>query len=869
MPTWDDDEDQESKAAEGWRDLFGYGAKYLKKKWDESGENIHSILAAADRGDYEPLMDSGTELAMSTVGDSPKPKFKGLDMNEAARMARAKKMGFDTGKTMYHGAANDIKAFDPKASGRASEVDTGAFFFTDNPKVADEFAEYSSNGWFGRALDERTSQHPKMKEIDTKFKNADIDLNEWTIQRALLKEELRNQGANIYPVHLKTNKPYTIDWEGDYIEPKRVQELVAVAKKRGYDSVVIQNAKDSPQETLSKTITAVFEPSQIRSKFAVFDPKKAGSGNLSAALGGVGLGTGALMTNSQNAEASDKMPSGSWKDRAIAVDTSRKPSWKDRAQPVQLDAPKVSLGESALRGAAQGASLGFEDELAGLGGVAGNELGKLGVDQVEATSPELQAKLDAIAEQNIPSAMDVYWKSRDEERKANLAAAEVNPGTFLAGSVAGGIANPVSRVASSLPGAIGFGATQGIGSSESDLTKGKVSDAAIDTVIGAGTGAAGYGVGKAIPKVFDWIKAGGKKALTNFGPSGEAIEARLAGKAQDTARSYPELAEDMAGSLKALGEKTSELDHAAWGTLSKEPEIPKVTVTHAIDQAMGDIGVQGKQVGAVDKQVARVLGSLKEDLNQLSGNISESDLKGIIKNMDDNINWDDQSMQKLNSTLQAVRTKLDEGLKFRNPAYKKAMEPVAEQTGLLQNLRRKFNFQSEAGSGLTPTDTTASKIQASLRDNKAVTEGELKRLAELTGKDYSELANDYRLAQQFQKAPGARGSKRTNIGAALGAGVGGLTGGFVGAGAGASVGSLAGGAMDAYGGKAVGKLIDTYLKAGNSAAFGRFAPIIEQAAAKGPEALAVLSSILATNPEFRKEVEPLDMQNRKLGSHGH
>jgi hypothetical protein len=558
----------------------------------------------------------------------------------------------------------------------------------------------------------------------------------------------------------------------------------------------------------------------------------------------------------------------SWKTRAVPVS---KGSWKDRAVAVQVEPEKTSQLEAGLRGAAQGASLGFADELAGLGGVVGNELGKLGVDQVEATNSELQSKLDAIANSKTPSLGDVYRKSRDEERESNAAASDAHPGTYFAGSLAGGIANPGSALAGSLKGAATLGAVQGFGSANSDLTQGKVKDAAIDTALGAGAGAAGYGVGKAIPKVFDWIQAGGKKALTNVGPSPEAIEARLAGRAQDSAKNYPALAEDMAGTLKDLGKRTSELDSHAWSTLSQEAEIPKASVTHAIDEALGKLGVQGKNVGAADRQVARTLGALKEDISQLNDNLSEQDLKGLIKNMDDNINWDDQSMNKLNTVLEDVRTRFDEALKFRNPSYRKAMEPVAEQTGLLNNLRRKFNFESKPGSEpyeLFPTDTTASKVQASLRDNKAVTESELKRLAALTGKDYSEMANDYRLASQFQKGPGAQGSKRTNLGAALGAGAGALFGGPLGATMGAGLGAVAGGTADKYGGQLAAKLIDSYLKAGNTAAFGKFAGVIEQAAKKGPEALAVLASVLANNPEFKKEMEDPETQYRKLGNHG-
>lgn len=494
------------------------------------------------------------------------------------------------------------------------------------------------------------------------------------------------------------------------------------------------------------------------------------------------------------------------------------------------------------------------------GAIAG--AGKTAMDAITGVRGPLApgGKLEDLAED--------YRQARDSFTGDAKIAAEANPGIALASNVAGGLANPLFKGADTLPKAIAGSAAQAAGMSDADLTKGELRDTAIDAGIGAGAGALGYGVGKAIPKLWEGTKYFGKKALTNLGPSGEAIEARLAGKAQDAAKSYPQLAEDMGATLKDLGKQTSELDTAAWNTLSTEPEIPKMTITHALDDELSNLGIQGKTIGATDKQVSRVLNGLKNDLNQLSDHMSESDLKGIIKKLDDNINWDDQSQNKLNDVLEGIRTRFDQALKFRNPRYKKAMDPVAERTALLNDLKRQFNFKGVPGEGMVPTDTTAGKIQSSLRENKAVTQGNLEKLKNFSGKDYSDSANDYRLSQQFQKT-GAQGSKRTNIGAAIGAGVGGLTGGFVGAGAGASIGSLAGGAMDAYGGKVAGKLIDGYLKAGNSAAFGKFAPVIKQAAEKGPAALAMMSAILSKNPEFRKQMnlEEGDLQDRRLGSH--
>lgn len=445
---------------------------------------------------------------------------------------------------------------------------------------------------------------------------------------------------------------------------------------------------------------------------------------------------------------------------------------------------------------------------------------------------------------------DDYRQARDSFTGDARKAADANPGTALAANIAGGITNPLFKGANSLPKVMAASGAQSLGMSDADLTRGEFKGAAIDSGIGMGAGALGYGVGKAIPKLWDGVKYFGKKGFTNLGPTEEAISARLAGKAQPDAKTYSELGEKMSGTLKSLGKQTKELDGVAWQTLSPDQNIPKAYVTNALDESLNSLGVQGKVVGAADKQVSGALNALKEDIAGLSDNVSERDLKSLIKKMDENIDWDDQSRNKLNQVLQNVRMHFDKTLKFRNKSYKTAMEPVAERSNLLDEVKRLFNFRNEPGKGLRPTDTTASKMQSSLKDNKAITQEKLEQLKKFTGDDFENLANDFRMSQQFEKT-GAQGSKRTVLGAGVGSLIGTAVSPGVGSAVGGGLGAAAGSTMDQYGGKMVGKMIDSYLKAGNSKAFGKFAPVIQKAAAKGPEALAVVSAVLSDNKEFQ------------------
>lgn len=136
----------------------------------------------------------------------------------------------------------------------------------------------------------------------------------------------------------------------------------------------------------------------------------------------------------------------------------------------------VSKTESFLRGAAQGGSLGFADEMTGGG----------------------EAALDKILGKNGDLA-DLYRQHRDESRANYKAAEEENPMTSLAGNLAGGLVTPIPFGEAKTMGEIALngakiGAAAGLGSGEADLTKGQIGKAGGEMLRGAGTGAAIGGV---------------------------------------------------------------------------------------------------------------------------------------------------------------------------------------------------------------------------------------------------------------------------------------------------------------------------------------------------------------------------------------
>lgn len=132
--------------------------------------------------------------------------------------------------------------------------------------------------------------------------------------------------------------------------------------------------------------------------------------------------------------------------------------------------PEPSIGESIVRGAAQGATFGGVDEATG----AINALSDVAGDKY-----------------TLADLLDRYRAHRDESRANYAAAEQANPIASLAGNLAGGIALPMGAL-NSARSAMALGAAAGLGSSEADLTKGEVGQAAHDVGTGAVIGGAAH-----------------------------------------------------------------------------------------------------------------------------------------------------------------------------------------------------------------------------------------------------------------------------------------------------------------------------------------------------------------------------------------
>lgn len=247
-------------------------------------------------------------------------------------MERAQELGYN--KDVFHGTKQDIAGdFKPVYS-------DGLTFTTPNPDFASK--------WIGkgalqkRAGDtaevERQAAYKEFRQLKDEVFNP-VELNAMGLKDAAFDAEYDRRSklfrtaaeraglsysddsihGNVLPLkvkstntfnpavdsavmtdYIKTRYPeadealYDMFKNGDYLvyeDPQAVQYL----KDRGYDAMMLRESARQPNSTL-----AVFDPKNIRSRFAAFDPFKKDSANILAGFGGLSIIPSILPQNKES-----------------------------------------------------------------------------------------------------------------------------------------------------------------------------------------------------------------------------------------------------------------------------------------------------------------------------------------------------------------------------------------------------------------------------------------------------------------------------------------------------------------------------------------------------------------------------------------
>ena len=242
-------------------------------------------------------------MAAKTLG---KLIFGGSDRSRAAREAGAEQMNMEGG--YFHGTASDIKEFSPIKRGESTAARSAqkAFWVSDDPVTAGGYAEHAATYAPVQKL---------LRDAEKAEKAGNFDLYEQKIiqaedlDSAISRDNLAIGGQNIMPLRVNANLK-TVDMKGKSFDDEGVSDAINMhldsAKEGGFAGVKFLNLDDAAGLTnRPATHVAVFDPKDIRSEFAEFDPSKADSPNLLASAAPVGIaGLLGALGSSDQAEAS-------------------------------------------------------------------------------------------------------------------------------------------------------------------------------------------------------------------------------------------------------------------------------------------------------------------------------------------------------------------------------------------------------------------------------------------------------------------------------------------------------------------------------------------------------------------------------------
>lgn len=568
-----------------------------------------------------------------------------------------------------------------------------------------------------------------------------------------------------------------------------------------------------------------------------------------------------------------------WRSRATKVEESTN-NWKSRAESVSLPVEQPSILETAVGKLANGASLGFVDELAGGLEAAGQAAGVKGlggkIKDIGLTDEGPTLDFDKLKQ--------AYIQGRDKERLSQGAMSNAHPIVAGVSDLAGSIATLPATGAVTLAGrvltAAGLGAIAGLGSSQADLTQGDFAGAAKDTAIGGALGGAlQYGgekiIAPALSKAGQWISESGPvkaigKTLASVSP--ENTERYLA-RSGDVNKAL-EL-EDIGqyfkdDALEQFQQHLGKLDSEAWKTLNTKPTLNKNDILQMGDDFVqkilggkaGDL-TRSAGTGADADRIKTIYSQLEEIKNAYGSQLSEADLKSVVQSLQ-KLGWSLEGSPRTSiqgQALQQLSGIYNDALKSINPTYAEKMIPVQEATSTLQSLNRQF-INQQAPEQMDKFLRTAKKF-GSLSDESEVIKA-VRGLDKVTGADVENMIRDRLTQDSFYKGD-TNGSRKTLMGKALGAAVGGAIGyGETNDKYGAAVGAMTGFTMDKYAGQVFKNILNGQILATDGIQkiapyIGKFAQPLMDAASRGNQAVAATHFLLQqTQPEYRQMLQKMN-----------
>jgi hypothetical protein len=204
--------------------------------------------------------------------------------------------------------------------------------------------------------------------------------------------------------------------------------------------------------------------------------------------------------------------------------------------------------------------------------------------------------------------------------------------------------------------------------------------------------------------------------------------------AVDAAKTFPQVAEDVAGSMNKLTEHIGSLESAANATLDASKSIPVSTMTDAIEAQIKAIKMADVTTPAMENTEKVLQGMLDKIKNK--GTMTQPEVAKWVKSVQGKVNWNDPLGSELNEALTHVQSAVNDALKASNPAYGAATENFSNAVNLKTDLANAMGVEKESGLNGKWTDknVAVTKLKGLLNpDNASATKRMLGQFAQVPG----------------------------------------------------------------------------------------------------------------------------------------
>jgi hypothetical protein len=270
-------------------DDLGHDGLVYKNKWEDPGSDSFiatrpGTVKSATTG--ETLFSNDDSAALPGTILNAVEQGKPLAMDEASRLARAREMGFDTDRTLYHGTVGDFPSFDKSKFGSSTQAQgaSQAAWLVDDPRTAAGYADYAA-GKPVRDLLAKADTYERLAQKSGASGGGWWDKQDEVLRAAEELESAGLSGQSVMPLMARGNFLERDFGGAEYTDVARdVARLIKEGKAGGYDGLRLLNlADDVATNSRPATHYAVFDPKNIRSVNAAFDPSKSDSAFLLAA----------------------------------------------------------------------------------------------------------------------------------------------------------------------------------------------------------------------------------------------------------------------------------------------------------------------------------------------------------------------------------------------------------------------------------------------------------------------------------------------------------------------------------------------------------------------------------------------------------